>query len=125
MSEAQNPFEYGSGANPYGVAPANNVSLAETQRHDMGNVGAANTEARTVAEVKAQVLMSRQFPRDPRSCMERILRECERPTLAEKATYTFPRGKGNRERPVHPTRGDDDAELGELHHRPRSAGTQG
>ena len=94
MSEARNPFELvPANENPYAVAPAVGVSLAETQRHDSGNAIAANAEARAVAEVKAQVLMARQFPRDPRAAMERILRECERPTLADKATYTFPRGK--------------------------------
>jgi hypothetical protein len=79
--------------NPYGVAPATNVSLAEQNRHDSGNALAANSEARAVAEVKAQVLMARQFPRDPRASMERILRECDRPSLAEQATYSFPRAK--------------------------------
>jgi hypothetical protein len=94
MSEARNPFEVGPvNENPYAVGPAVGVSLAEAQRHDSGNAIAANAEARAVAEVKAQVLMARQFPRDPRAAMERILRECERPTLADKATYTFPRGK--------------------------------
>lgn len=94
MSEARNPFEVGPVAeNPYAITPAVGVSLAEAQRHDSGNAIAANAEARVIAEVKAQVLMARQFPRDPRMCMDRILRECERPTLAEKATYTFPRGK--------------------------------
>lgn len=94
MSEFRNPFEVAEvGANPYGIAPAANVSLAEAQRHDSGNAIAANAEARAIAEVKAQVLMARQFPRDPRAAMDRILRECERATLADKATYTFPRGK--------------------------------
>lgn len=94
MSEIQNPFEIAEvGANPYGVTPATNVSMMEAQRHDMGNAVAASSEARAVAEVKAQVLMARQFPRDPAYSMDRILRECERATLADKATYTFPRGK--------------------------------
>lgn len=94
MSEARNPFELAPvNENPYAIAPAVGVSLAETQRHDSGNAIAANAEARAVAEVKAQVLMARQFPRNPGAAMDRILRECERPTLADKATYTFPRGK--------------------------------
>jgi hypothetical protein len=45
-----------------------------------------------MAEVKAQVYMARQFPRDPVAATERILLECDRLTLAEKAQYTFPRG---------------------------------
>ncbi len=87
------PFDiYEEGRNPYGAAPVNNV-MAEARRHESGNAVAANAEARAVAEVKAQVLMARQFPRDPLMSMENILRECERPTLADKAVYTYPRGK--------------------------------
>ena len=80
-------------ANPYAVAPAQGMSMQDAQRHDSGNALAANAEARVVAEVKAQVLMARQFPRAPQASMENILRECKRPTLADSAVYTFPRGK--------------------------------
>lgn len=79
--------------NPYAVGPAQGLSMEETNRHDSGNALAANAEARAVAEVKAQVIMARQFPRNPQYSMENILRECKRPTLADSAVYTFPRGK--------------------------------
>lgn len=80
-------------SNPYALQPATQgVSMQETQRHDSGNALAANAEARAVAEVKAQVLMARQFPRDPAFAMDNILRECQRPTLADAAVYSFPRG---------------------------------
>jgi hypothetical protein len=36
--------------------------------------------------------MARQFPRDPLLSMDCILRECERPTLADAAIYLYPRG---------------------------------
>lgn len=81
-------------SNPYAMQPAaQNVSMQEQPRHDSGNALAANAEARAVAEVKAQVLMARQFPRDPQMAMDNILRECQRPTLADAAVYSFPRGK--------------------------------
>jgi hypothetical protein len=38
------------------------------------------------------VIMARQFPRDKRQSLDRILEDCTRPTLAEAATYEFPRG---------------------------------
>ena len=84
---------YDAGTNPYGVSPAANISMTESRHHESGNALAANAEARAVAEVKAQVLMARQFPREPHVSMDRILHECERPSLAEKAVYAFPRGK--------------------------------
>jgi len=80
--------------NPYAMQPAaQNVSMQDQPRHESGNALAANAEARAIAEVKAQVLMARQFPRDPSLAMDNILRECQRPTLADAAVYTFPRGK--------------------------------
>ena len=77
--------------NPYAVAPANGMSM-DSKRDDSGNAVAANAEARAVSEVKAQVMMARQFPRDPLLSMDCILRECERPTLADAAIYLYPRG---------------------------------
>jgi hypothetical protein len=47
---------------------------------------------RAVSEVKAQVIMAMQYPRNPVDCMDRILKECGRATLAEEAIYTYPRG---------------------------------
>ena len=49
-------------------------------------------ENRAMAEVKAQVFMARQFPRDVIAATDRILAECDRLKLAQKAVYSFPRG---------------------------------
>lgn len=83
----------GTVLNPYGVMPAASVSMTQNAGHGTGNALAANAEARVVAEVKAQVLMSKQFPRDPHQAAERILAECQRPSFADTATYTYQRGK--------------------------------
>lgn len=77
--------------NPYDARPA--MDITAQSNHDGGNVLAANTEARAIAEVKAQVIMAKQFPRDGRTVADKVLQECARPTLAEAAVYTFPRGK--------------------------------
>jgi len=80
-------------ANPYAVSKAPTDMMPDQQRHESGNALAANSEARAIAAVKAQVIMAKQFPRDPAYAMSRILEECKRPTLAEHAVYSFPRGK--------------------------------
>lgn len=87
-------FDDGSMAvvNPYAVGAASPMQM-DSSRHDSGNALAANMEARAVSEVKAQVIMARQYPRDPMLAMDQILRECERPTLADAAVYTYQRGK--------------------------------
>lgn len=71
--------------NPYGaaatdVAPAHQNAVAEA------------SSAREVAEVQAAMAIAKRFPRDPREAMDRILNACTRPTLAEKALYTYSRG---------------------------------
>lgn len=76
--------------NPYGDA-AQVMSAAPS--HDSGNALVATSEARAVAQVKAQIIMARQFPRDPAAAMDRIFAECKRPKLAESATYAFVRGR--------------------------------
>ena len=48
--------------------------------------------SREMQEVKAMVFMAKQFPRDENLALEKILKSCERKTLAEKATYEYPRG---------------------------------
>lgn len=47
---------------------------------------------RAVAEIQAQVFMAKQFPRDENQARARILRACQRPGLASKAIYTYPKG---------------------------------
>lgn len=47
---------------------------------------------RTVAEIQAQVFMAKQFPRNENQARARILRACQRPGLASKAIYTYPKG---------------------------------
>lgn len=82
-------------SNPYAVSAATSVGLNQKSNHASGNALAANAEARAVAEIKAQVVMARQFPRDPALAAERILGECQRASLAENAVYVFPRGGTN------------------------------
>lgn len=56
------------------------------------DVMAQSKVSESVAEVQAQVFMSKQFPRNPIQAMDCILNECQRPKLAEHSTYAYPRG---------------------------------
>lgn len=49
-------------------------------------------ESRAVAEVQAQYVIAKKFPRDENASYMRIMRACERPFLAEQAMYAYPRG---------------------------------
>lgn len=52
-----------------------------------------NAEAqRAVAEVQARMIIARGNPRDPIRCMDLILADCQRPSLAQLAIYQYARG---------------------------------
>ncbi|MFP4066234.1 MAG: hypothetical protein ACLFS5_01915 [Spirochaetaceae bacterium] len=57
-----------------------------------GGAPAQVENERAIAEVKASVSMAMAHPRQPVKAMDRILQECQRPTLAEQAVYAYPRG---------------------------------
>ncbi len=50
---------------------------------------------RTIATVKAQIFMAKQFPRNENAARSRVLRACQRPGLAAKAFYSYPKGGKN------------------------------
>jgi hypothetical protein len=49
-------------------------------------------QQRAIAEVQAQLIIARANPRDPRQCMDQILQDCTRLSLAEGAMYEYARG---------------------------------
>lgn len=69
--------------NPFAAAP---IVAAPT-----GAVAAALVQ-REVAEVQAMAVMAKQFPRDERGAMDRILNACTRPSLADAAIYEYAKG---------------------------------
>lgn len=56
------------------------------------NVMQAAAEQRAMAEVQANMLMAQRFPRDERTCVDRIITSFSRRSLAEAATYQYARG---------------------------------
>ena len=49
-------------------------------------------QQRAIAEVQAAMMIARANPRDQIAAMDRILNSCARPTLAERALYSYSRG---------------------------------
>ena len=72
MSNNLNPF--------INEAPKQNIALVDIQ------------SARESQEVQAMVVSAKRFPRNQIEAMDRILNACTRPTLAEGAIYSYPRG---------------------------------
>lgn len=58
----------------------------------LAGVTTAMATTRQAQEVQAAMIVAKRFPRDERQSADRILNACTRPTLAENAMYSFPRG---------------------------------
>jgi hypothetical protein len=54
--------------------------------------GVQSAIAREESEMKAQLWLARESPRDELQCVTKILGACQRPGLAEKALWSYPRG---------------------------------
>ena len=84
--------------------PRNEISLvnesAITEFEQGGNnpyapksVGAELVTSREAQEVQVAMVAAKRFPRDEMAAYNRIISDCQRVTLAEKAIYSFPRGR--------------------------------
>lgn len=62
------------------------------QSQQQGGVVAQSSSSREMEEVKGQIFMARQFPRNIFAAENRILDACKRPALAQTAVYRYPRG---------------------------------
>lgn len=76
-------------ANPFGNSQGN------APAHTSGNALMSAESQRAIAEIQAMSVMAMHNPRNPQQAMDRILIECQRPSLAEVAIYSFPRGGQN------------------------------
>lgn len=56
------------------------------------SVMAQSSSSREIEEVKGQIFMAKQFPRNPFDAERRILDACKRQSLAKTAVYNYPRG---------------------------------
>lgn len=66
--------------------------LTDQFQNQQGGVLAQASASREMEEVKGQIFMARQFPRNVFMAEQRILDACKRPSLAQTAIYSYPRG---------------------------------
>ena len=69
-----------------------NVFGAGPEGLSVQSVTAAMATTRQAQEVQAAMVVAKNFPRDQRLSLDRILAGCTRPSLAESATYEYSRG---------------------------------
>lgn len=68
--------------NPFAVAQEKNI-----------NEGAVSIESsRAIAEAQGKLLIAKRFPRNQVEAYQNAMNACKRPSLAEKAIYSYPKG---------------------------------
>jgi hypothetical protein len=75
------------------VTQKGDAKIANPFAEEARALGLTHSEGkRAVAEIQAAMVLARQFPRDPKVAMDRILNDCARPKLAEAGLYEYSRG---------------------------------
>ena len=70
----------------------NNIQLSSEAQDRNNSVMAESQSSRQIAEVQAAMVMAKRFPRDELQAIDKIKNACKRISLAEQATYSYPRG---------------------------------
>lgn len=65
---------------PFPVRQQQSTAMAEVQ------------QTRAMAEVQSAMIVAKKFPRDGAESYARIMQACQRPSLAEQAMYSYPKG---------------------------------
>lgn len=52
-------------------------------------------QSKEIARIQAQYVIAKKFPRDESLALQKIIKQCQRKTLAEVAMYSFPKGGTN------------------------------
>lgn len=76
----------------------NNNVMAQLDDINQGTV--AIEASRAIAEAQGKLVIAKRFPRDEVSAYAKAMEACQRPTMAEKAFYSFPRGSQTVEGPT-------------------------
>ena len=71
-----------------------NLNVSNSATGSTPNAMISTEQSRKAAEVQAAMAVAKRFPRDQNIAFRNIMESCKRKTLAEKATYAYPRGGG-------------------------------
>lgn len=72
------------------IPPMQGGVMAQMDKINQGTV--AIEASRAIAEAQGKLVIAKRFPRDEVAAYAKAMEACQRPTMAEKAFYSFPRG---------------------------------
>jgi hypothetical protein len=84
LAPVRKDFEDRAARNPF----SSDVAVSQ---QPIGAIANAEQQ-RSIAEVQARIMVARMNPRNAMNCMDAILRDCTRPSLAKEALYQYARG---------------------------------
>ena len=64
--------------------------MAQMDKINQGTI--AIEASRAIAEAQGKLVIAKRFPRDEVQSYAKAMEACQRPTMAAKAFYSFPRG---------------------------------
>lgn len=76
----------------------NNGVMVQLDNINQGTV--AIEASRAIAEAQGKLVIAKRFPRDEVAAYAKAIEACQRPSMAEKAFYSFPRGNQTVEGPT-------------------------
>lgn len=68
------------------------LSLQETVVPSGKELDQAGASAKERAEIESAIIVAKKFPRNEAEAFQELMKACSRPSFAEDATYSFPRG---------------------------------
>lgn len=75
---------------PANMTQMNNGVMAHLDNINQGTI--AIEASRAIAEAQGKLVIAKRFPRDEVQAYAKAIEACQRPSMAEKAFYSFPRG---------------------------------
>lgn len=69
---------------------ATDTGLATTEQY--GELQSSAASAKEMHEIQSAIIIAKRFPRNEDQAFEKLMKACRRPTFAEDAAYSFPRG---------------------------------
>lgn len=75
---------------PANMPQMNNGVMAHLDNINQGTI--AIEASRAIAEAQGKLVIAKRFPRDEVQAYAKAIEACQRPSMAEKAFYSFPRG---------------------------------
>lgn len=73
--------------------------IGQGQQANSNELATAGAAASAQHEIQSAIIIARKFPRNEEQCFQELMAACKRPSFAEDATYSFPRGDAQVEGP--------------------------